>query len=219
MQNSYLSNPIPFVYIIDSPSPKDLFEGYSIGMALRDALKAIRIPHYYTLAVNKDSLIEAMQQKLQFCVGQMQVTNGTDAFPFIHLCMHGANEGIALTSGEYLLWPELRQILFAHNSIKGYDPFLCMASCNGIAAHSMANAYDSAFNYLIGNTGAVLQSDVTVAYLSFYNHIFFKNATMDQAVGAMKTASGDQNFYFAIGQQIKNQRFQELVVNKQYPPI
>jgi hypothetical protein len=69
-----------------------------------------------------------------------------------------------------------------------------MASCNGIAASSMAHAYDSVFSYLIGNTGPVLQSDLTVAYLAFYNQIFLKGATLEQSVTTMKSTSGDQNF-------------------------
>jgi len=210
--------PSPFVYIIDSPSPQDLTEGYSIGMALRDALRAIRIPHFYTLSVNKTEFNAAMQHRLEDCVNQMQpFAQTTDAVPLIHLCMHGANEGIALTDGTFIYWQELRSMLIAHNHIKGYDPFVCMASCNGISASNMAHAYDSVFNYLIGNTGPVFQSDLTVAYLAFYNHIFWKRATVDQSVTAMKLASGDHNFYYAIGRQIRDQRFHELMSASQFP--
>ena len=207
----------PFVYIVDSPSPTDLFEGYSIGMALRDALKAIKIPHFYTLATNKEKLSMAMQQMLQKRINEMQAAHYVDAYPFIHLCMHGASQGIGLTDGSYLFWPELRNMLFAHNNSKGYDPLLCMASCEGIGATSMATASDGVFNLLIGNTSSVLQSDLTVAYLSFYNQIFYKNSNIDQAVNAMKIASGDHNFYYAAGQQIKNQRFSELISINNYP--
>ncbi|WP_199103899.1 hypothetical protein [Aquitalea sp. ASV11] len=210
--------PSPFVFIIDSPSPQDLFEGYTIGMALRDALKSIGVPHFYTLAVNREALSAAMGQKLQNCVNQMQpFALATDAVPLIHLCMHGANEGIGLTDGSFIYWQELRQLLISHNQIKGYDPFVCMASCNGIAASSMAHAYDSVFSYLIGNTGPVLQSDLTVAYLAFYNQIFTKRATVEQSVITMKSASGDQNFFYASGQQIRDQKFNELTTGWQNP--
>jgi hypothetical protein len=85
-----------------------------------------------------------------------------------------------------------------------------MASCNGFNATNMASAFDSAFNVLVGNTGAVLQSDVTVAYMSFYNHLFYKNASFDQAVSSMRLASGDHNFFYTFGEQVKNQRFSEM---------
>ncbi len=211
MYNPISKQPSPFVYIIDSPSPQDLFEGYTIGMALRDALRSIRIPHFYTLAVNREALNTAMSGKLQDCINQMQpYALATDAVPLIHLCMHGANTEISLTDGSFITWQELRQLLISHNQIKGYDPFVCMASCNGIEASSMAHAYDSVFSYLIGNTGPVYQSDLTIAYLAFYNQIFVKNATVDLAVSKMKVATGDENFYYASGQVIKQQRFNEL---------
>ncbi|MDN7586949.1 hypothetical protein [Burkholderia seminalis] len=159
-----------------------------------------------------------MQSKLSHCVNQMQpFSQTTDAVPLIHLCMHGNDSGIALTDNSFLDWQELRWLLLSHNHIKGYDPFICMASCNGINASNMAHAFDSVFSYLIGNTGPVYQNDLTVAYLSFYNHIFHKKSTVEQSVSAMKIASGDSNFYYAIGQQIKAQKFQELQFNSRSP--
>lgn len=140
----------------------------------------------------------------------------TDAIPLIHLCMHGANEGVALSDNTFINWPELRNLLASHNHIKGYDPFVCMASCNGIQASSMTHAYSSVFSFLIGNTGPVLQSDLTVAYLAFYNHLYWKRASVDQAVTAMKSASGDQNFYFSDGKQLQAQRFNELMSSSQH---
>lgn len=203
-------NFIPFVYIVDSPSSRDLFDGYSIGMALRDALRAIRIPALYTLTTNKSTFDLAFTERLSACISQFQTTPTANAYPFIHLCMHGANNGIALTDTTFINWQELRNLLKNHNYIKGYDPYVCMASCNGINASNMAHAYDSAFNFLIGNTGPVLQSDVTAAYLAFYNYIFYKQASIDQAVMAMRVASGDNNFFHACGQNIKNQQLQTM---------
>jgi hypothetical protein len=46
--------------------------------------------------------------------------------------------------------------------------------------------------------------------MSFYNQLFNKAASFDQAVQAMRHASGDHNFYYAIGEQVKNQRLFEM---------
>lgn len=198
-----------FVFLVDSPSHLDLYDGYSIGMALRDALKALRIPCVYTLATNKENFQSALANRLSEAIRQMQPLANINAVPFVHLCMHGAPTGIGLTDGAFLSWQELRTLLISHNYAKGHDPYVCMASCNGFSATNMANAFDSAFSALIGNTGTVLQSDVTVAYMSLYNHLFYKRASFDQAVQAMRYASGDHNFFYAFGDQIKNQRFSE----------
>ncbi len=194
--NTSSQNCIPFVYIVDSLSSKDLFEGYSIAMALRDSLNAIGIPSVYTLATNRETFEKAFQSRLKESV------NHFNAIPMVHLCMHGDGDGqgIYLTDGTLIKWFDLRNLLMFHQ-----EPlYLCMASCYGINAQSMANAYDSAFEFLVGNTDKVLPSDVTVAYLAFYNHIFYKNATVEQAVEAMRAASGDRNFDYKIGDEIRN---------------
>lgn len=217
MNNFIQPSFFPFVFIVDSPSSQDLFNGYSIGMALRDTLNAIKIPCIYTLATNRQTFELALQHKLQQSISQYQTNSSINAYPFIHLCMHGEQQGIALTDNSYLSWSELRKNLFFHNQIKGYDPMVCMASCNGINASSMAHAYDSVFNVLIGNTEAVYQSDVTIAYLAFYNQIFNKNATINEAVTVMRNATGDHNFFYSIGEQLKNQRLQEILQQNIHP--
>lgn len=200
----------PFVFLVDSPSHNDLYGGYSIGMALRDALKALRIPCIYTLTTNKENFQLALTTRLPESIQQMQPFTHINAIPFVHLCMHGAPMGVGLTDGSFLSWQDLRNLLLSHNWVKGHDPYVCMASCNGFNATNMANAFDTAFSALIGNTGEVLQSDVTVAYMSFYNHLVYKMASFDQAVQAMRYASGDHNFYYTYGEQVKNQRFAEM---------
>lgn len=204
--NTSSQNCIPFVYIVDSLSSKDLFEGYSIAMALRDSLNAIGIPSVYTLATNKETFEKAFQSRLKESV------NHFNSIPMVHLCMHGDSEGrgIVLTDGTLINWFDLRNLLTFHQ-----EPlYLCMASCYGINAQSMANAYDSAFEFLVGNTGKVLASDVTVAYLSFYNHIFYKDATVEQAVEAMRAASGDRNFDCKIGTKIRNVHIRLLLLQE-----
>ena len=199
-----------FVFLVDSPSHHDLYDGYSIGMALRDALRALRIPCFYTLATSYENFQLALSTRLPEYIRQMQSSPNINATPFVHLCMHGAPSGVALTDGSFLSWQGLRGLLLAHNYTKGHDPYVCMASCNGFEATNMASAFDSAFSALIGNTGAVLQSDVTVAFMSFYNHLFYKQASFEQAVQAMRHASGDHNFYYTHGEQVKNKRFAEM---------
>ncbi|MBF4232473.1 hypothetical protein EA848_17635 [Vibrio anguillarum] len=198
------------VFLVDSPSSVDLYEGYSIGMALRDALRAIRIPCFYTLATSTETFTNTFSQRLPTAIAEVQKTPNINAIPFVHLCMHGRPEGIALTDNSFIEWFSLRQMLLSHNNVKGFDPFVCMASCDGINAMNMNNAFDNAFHFLIGNSGKVLQSDVTVAYASFYNNVIYKNYTVEQAVQAMRVACGDNNFFYAHGETLKNQKFQQL---------
>lgn len=203
--NTLNTIPRPFVYLVDSPSNQDLYSGYSIGMALRDALNSINIPCIYRLATNSEMFNFSMNQGLSEAINQFQTQPNVHSYPFIHFCSHGNPDGIALTNADFINWQQLRQSLMNHNIVKGYNPYICMASCNGFDATKMVNAFDSVFNLLIGNTGVVLKSDLTVGYLSFYNHFFYKQATFDQAVQAMRVASGDHNFFYTIGEDVKNQ--------------
>ncbi|EMI4403383.1 hypothetical protein P3553_18615 [Vibrio parahaemolyticus] len=212
----------PFVFLVDSPSSADLLDGYSIGMALRDTLKAIKIPCHYTLATDQNAFNQAFSFRLPNAVNELNRQTGHNAVPFMHLCMHGAPQGIQLTDKTTINWFALRQLLLSHNQVKGFNPFVCMASCNGIHAQHMATAFDSAYSCLIGNTGEVFQSDVTVAYASFYNSMIHKRMSVDNAVLAMRTASGDHNFYHANGEMIKNQKFtefQKTLVQPQVSPV
>ncbi len=174
-------------------------------MALRDALNSINIPCIYRLATNREMFNFSMNQGLSEAINQFQTQPNVHSYPFIHFCSHGNPDGIALTNADFINWQQLRQSLMNHNIVKGYNPYICMASCNGFDATKMVNAFDSVFNLLIGNTGVVLKSDLTVGYLSFYNHFFYKQATFDQAVQAMRVASGDHNFFYTIGEDVKNQ--------------
>jgi len=223
MNQSLIPNIVnhPFVFIVDSSSSSDLYHGYSIGMALRDMLRAIRIRCYYVLAINTQAFYMAFQQRLPAAVHNIQSRPNINAIPFIHLCMHGSPNGIHLTDTSFIEWFNLRQLLQNHNNVKGFDPFVCMASCNGLNATNMATAFDKAFNFLIGNTGEVLQSDVTVAYASFYNSIIHKRMSIEDAVNAMRIASGDSNFYYAHGELVQNQKLSELqasMVQAQWNP-
>jgi len=106
--------------------------GKEIG--LRYTLKAIGVLLFYTLTVNKEALGATMKDKLQGCVNLMQaLAMQTDAIPLILLSMHVANEGIALTNNTFIRLQELKTLFLSYNYIKGYDPFVCIASYNGNA--------------------------------------------------------------------------------------
>lgn len=106
----------PFVFIVDSPSQDDLYfsGGFSIGMALRSCLYAIKIPHCYYFAPNLVRFEEIFKSHLSAYISQAQSNPGIDSFPFIHLCMHGADQGIGLTNGDFIWWNQLREHLFYH---------------------------------------------------------------------------------------------------------
>jgi hypothetical protein len=204
------NDPYSFVFIVDSQSPDDLYGGYTIGMALRDALNAIRIPTVYTLAINISNFTKTFKERLPQTIQHYRhIQTNRQIFPFIHLSMHGDNNGIVLTNGDFLTWSNLKEILLTPYPVMGHEPYLCMASCNGINAVKMANIFSTGFTILIGNVGIVLQADITVAYLAFYNSLFNKKSTFEDAVNAMRMATGDNNYKLIKGEDIKKQKLAE----------
>lgn len=194
----------PYVFIVDSPSDDDIFNNRTIGMALKQTLESIQIPCTYVQVSSKITFEKAFKETLfnSITFYQKQIsevkfdTNANNLYsingnpqPIIHLCMHGNMSGISFTNNEFMYWHELRNLLFLHNQIKGYNPSVCMASCEGLNAASLINQNDSVFNFLIGNINPIFQRDLTVAYLAFYNHMFtISNPSLEEAVHKMNSS-------------------------------
>lgn len=203
----------PFVFIIDSPSHSELYDGYGAGMALQDSLRALRIHCTYTLTTNSQNFQSSLINRLSASIQQIESSSNIKAVPFIHLCMPSNQSGIFLTDGSFLDWAELRNILQALNYKNSSKPYLCMSSVNGFNATNIASEFDSVFSALIGNNSIVNQSEVIAAYISFYYQLFYKQVNLYQAVQIMRYASGNENFYYALGEDVKNHKFAEILSN------
>lgn len=187
-----------FVFILESPSDDDLLEGRMEGKALSTAFDLASIPHTYNLVTTKKSLIRALTWKLHEAIKEKNKA------PILHISMHGNDEGIGLTNGDFISWAELRKELAPLlNNMQG-GLLICMSSCYGTSGCRMAMHEDAdhPFWALVGNSQAALWSDAAVAYITFY-HLFFKGIGVEQAVEAMKIASGDRNFMVFNGDFVK----------------
>lgn len=60
------------------------------------------------------------------------------------------------------------------------------------------------FGVLVSNTTGVSWADAAVAYVAFY-HRLFRGSSVAEATGAMKSASGDQNFILLPGSLVKSE--------------
>ena len=108
------------VYIIESPSPRDLFEDRCEGQALSEALALAETDVYYRLAPNRETFSSA----LEFVIEDFHAKSGAgSAMPFIHISAHGDDDGIQLTDGEYFEWDDFRSSLERINTEIGYVPF------------------------------------------------------------------------------------------------
>jgi len=183
-----------FVYVIESPAGRDLLDGRTEGRVLTETLRLAEIPHWYSLASDRAMLSEALGQRLGDAWRHHQ------KMPILHLSVHGNSSGIALTSGEFISWHDLRELLLPLvRAMKG-GLLVCMSSCFGSAGCRMAMYSDGQPHFwaLVGNSGSPTWADAAIAYAAFY-HLFFKGFDIKLCVESMKVAGGDHNFVHLLG--------------------
>lgn len=192
--------PVGFVYVIESPSTKDLLDGRTEGGALTQVLDLARIPRWYSLVTDRETLNVALGSRLWAAWQEHRVP------PVLHLSMHGNQDGVALTTGVFLTWNELRHILVPLNRAMQGGLLICMSTCFGGSGCRMAMYTDNEppFWALVGNSGSPSWPDAAVAYITFY-HLFFKGFEVNSCVQAMVASSGDSNFMWYSGQRTRTQ--------------
>lgn len=187
-----------FVYVIESPSPNDLLDGRTEGRSLCESLRLSNIPHWYSLASNRETFLIALGQRLA------DAWNNYGRLPILHFSVHGNNNGIGLTNGDFITWSEFEAYLAPLNNWVNGGLLICMSACFGFSAQCMAaqNTNNSTYWALVGNTHEATWADAGVAYTTFY-HLLFKGADIDTCVANMRTASHDSNFYYIYGEHAR----------------
>lgn len=179
-----------FVYVIESPSAPDFYHGRSEGELLTQVLRLNMIPCDKRTAISKESLRACLILGLADAM-KVHPTN----LPILHLSMHGNEKGIQLSNGEVLTWDELRALLVPVNQSLENKLLLSMSACNGFSACEMTMDPDVSLPYsaLVANTETPTWADTAVAYSAFY-HRLANGSTLDDALAAMKAASGNNNW-------------------------
>ena len=187
-----------FVHIIESPSDQDFLNRKTEGHLLTSGLSIANIPFSYNIAVNKNTFIEALTTRLFREMGTFR------RFPFLHLSAHGNIDGLALTNREFFKWDELDKYLSPINSVINGYLAVSISACSGYAGCRMAikPTGPSPFYWIIGPTEDISLSDTAVAFLSLY-HLLAKGFPIAEALTAMKTASGNQNFEIILAKEIR----------------
>ena len=188
-----------FVHIIESPSANDLLNGRTEGRLLTETLSLSKIISFYNLTVDYSSFLEALGPRLY----EAMLENA--GVPILHFSTHGNEEGIKLTNNVFLKWHELRELLLPINKALNGGLIICMSSCSGFSGCRMAMSLDAKlppFYGLIGPNTTPTWSETAVAFVTFY-HLLFNGRTVSQAVEAMCTASGKNDFKVGSGDKAR----------------
>ncbi len=199
----------PAVFVIESPAPIDVLDGRTEGETLSAALRLAKITSCYYRVQNVEMLRECFSRILKEIRSQIRFLPGqpprkTFFFPHFHISAHGNEDGLVLTSGEFLSWDALRNLLieFARHAClvkkdKGFCMFpLALSTCKGAHARKMFTGEPpQPCLAVVGPLETVLWTDSLTAYVVFYHLHITKEMHVELAVAAMNQAAGLQDVF------------------------
>jgi hypothetical protein len=189
-----------FVFVVESPSPEDLYHGRSEGEIIRKAVNLNQIPCIVRTAVN----LEAFEASLKIGLTEEMKTY-KDLIPILHISAHGHSEGIQLSDGTVIPWSNLRQLLAPINTALNNSLLVCLSCCESYSGIRMAMFIEDEgypFYAIVANGEKPLWSDTAVAYSTFY-HLLSKGEFIINAVKAMQIASGNNAFWVKTAEQAR----------------
>ncbi len=193
----------PIVFIIESPSATDILDARTEGEALSSALRLSDIPNQYFRAVNLMMLKEcfsrisvAVRKQTRLVPGQQPTE--TIFVPYFHFSAHGNDDGLGLTSGEFLSWAHLNNLLIDFARATGYMSSkdvglfsVTLSACKGANARKMFSMSGTQpCTAIVGPTHDVSWSDSLTAFVTFYHQMIQKDRSATDAVPIMNAAAG-----------------------------
>ena len=173
----------PFqIYIIESPSSKDVFDARSEGKLIQQALAIAEIQATLKVAVDRERFMDALLACEEQLISQrVQVL-------VLHISAHGNEKGIQLTNKEFLAWADLEKRLGQLNEALHGQLILCMSSCEGARAWNMAlNHSPGAYSVLVGSEEKPTWSETAIGFAAFY-HLLAVGKRVAGAVAGMNAA-------------------------------
>jgi hypothetical protein len=183
------------IHIVESPSADDFLVEQYEGPTLRTALQQAQLSVHLHTAVDAQHLGKALARVID---DYMQNQN---AFPILHLSMHGSNSGVTLTSGEKLDWNNLGASLSLVNEALNDKLLVAMSTCKGFNGASMARRQGHLpFFALIGPKDNVSWRDTVAAFVAFYHHLIARDGTIVSGVQLINDLLGVQLFQAQKGE-------------------
>lgn len=197
-----------YVYVVESPSSRDLLEGALEGRVLYQALSLTGIDCTYSIAADTPMFREALGPRL---VEKLRADN-FQRWPILHLSAHGCREGIALTNeSHFVTWSELMHAFRLLNMALQGRLMLAVSSCYGsFAAFEAFAPGDDPFFSLVGPENEAPVSDLAIGFSAFY-HVLSKTWDLRTAYEAMKVASHNNSFKLHLGEDLRQARLQRQI--------
>lgn len=200
------------VHIFESPSIADLEvdrrEGYSLGEMLR--LSGIKYHIYHVRN------IETLSASFKLLIERTKARQEELGAVTLHFSMHGNEDGVGLTSGQFVTWEALAQYLIKFKNELGtinlpnginYTPItLNFSVCHGAFAKKV-NDYcaenESLYMHVLGSNDPIAWNDSLVSFTVFYHNTLSHNIKAIEAIKRMNFASNQENaFSITLGKKM-----------------
>lgn len=188
------------VYVIESPSPEDMFARRDEGEALAGTLRLAGIEVHYFAAVNEE-MVEAAFEEIPNHIKER--ADWAVAMPWIHFSAHGHEEGLELTDGQILDWGKLTRLLEKlHQAIGPVQlpaeyiqtmpkAALSLSSCGAFEHYRQSVEGRLPVQSLIGTDRDVGWCQSLIAFSTFYYQALFQRTGVIRAVEIMNIAASD----------------------------
>lgn len=187
------------IYVVESPSDKDLIEKRTEGKGLIHYFGLANISSEYYLVGNGVELSTAFKEIAKDVKEIKSSLSVTDIFnPVIHFSGHGNDELFGLTDNSYLSWTDLGKELYDLNIAAGIDLterisdfIICLSVCHGAKLKDVIkNGNGTPFFAMIGPTVSIDWTEAITAFQTFYHSFIIKEKIFSESLKIMKTSSG-----------------------------
>ena len=192
------------IFIIESPSEEDIKADRKEGLALSEILRLTNIQNKYS----KVDSLESFKGTLKQISSEVKENIKGYGAITLHFSMHGNDQGIGFTNGDFLDWKNLYKIIKDFNDDVGYITLpggrklapinLHFSVCKGFNAIAIKHmGVEAPYQSLVAPTVAVNWADSIMAFATYYHSTLHKVKGSKVAIKEMNSIN-DFNDVFKI---------------------
>jgi len=170
------------VFVIESLSAVDHFDGRLEGAGICELLRLARVPHSYRSVVDLPHLELALD-----LVGASEAR-------YVHFSCHGKEDGFQLTDGTFVSWRRFHDLAWrdCHRALQ--DRVVVFSAClagNGVDA--VYRWHKTFCAQIVASTRQITWEEGLAAFSAFYLHVG-RETTVGQSVELMNRIAGNEAF-------------------------
>jgi len=189
------------IYLIESPSPDDLYCGRNEGDALARTLSLGEIDVQYYLATNDEQFERAFDD---IAIRFNSLEDSAIKMPFVHFSAHGREDGFDLTDGDYFPWEKFTRKLHYLSDVVGTlnlpPPFppnlprinVSLSSCSAFRNYRPTIEKDFPFQLLVGPNVDIGWCQALIGFSTFFYQAFVQKNSFETALKSMNIAAASE---------------------------